>query len=375
LADTGRNENDKETPLHLALDNVSRKHGAEDHLYPLSMQLAPGAINVLLGTTRAGKTTLMRLMAGLDRPSAGRVLADGRDVTGVPVRQRDLAMVYQQFINYPSFTVYENIASPLRIKGVPNDEVKRRVGDMAERLHITPYLQRHPAELSGGQQQRTALARALIKDAGLLLLDEPLVNLDYKLREELRRELTELFSEGRTTVVYATTEPLEALQLGGALSVLHEGRLLQHGPTLDVFNAPASVQVARTFSDPPVNLMPATVEAGGQARVDDGLALPLGPVQLQAIGDERELVLGLRAHSLRLAPEPGDVPIAAVIDLAEISGSETYVHVHRGALSIVAQLPGVHAQELGARCMLYCRPDALLLFARDGRLLHAPAGG
>jgi glycerol transport system ATP-binding protein len=374
LADTGRNENDKETPLHLALDNVSRKHGAEDHLYPLSMQLAPGAINVLLGTTRAGKTTLMRLMAGLDRPSAGRVLADGRDVTGVPVRQRDLAMVYQQFINYPSFTVYENIASPLRIKGVPNDEVKRRVGDMAERLHITPYLQRHPAELSGGQQQRTALARALIKDAGLLLLDEPLVNLDYKLREELRRELTELFSEGRTTVVYATTEPLEALQLGGALSVLHEGRLLQHGPTLDVFNAPASVQVARTFSDPPVNLMPATVEAGGQARVDDGLALPLGPVQLQAIGDERELVLGLRAHSLRLAPEPGDVPIAAVIDLAEISGSETYVHVHRGALSIVAQLPGVHAQELGARCMLYCRPDALLLFARDGRLLHAPAG-
>ena len=360
--------------MHLALENVSKKHGAEDHIHPLSMQLAPGAINVLLGTTRAGKTTLMRLMAGLDRPGAGRVLADGRDVTGVPVRQRDLAMVYQQFINYPSFTVYENIASPLRIKGVPSDEINRRVGDMAERLHIAPYLQRHPAELSGGQQQRTALARALIKDAGLLLLDEPLVNLDYKLREELRRELTDLFSAGKTTVVYATTEPLEALQLGGQLSVLHEGRLLQHGPTLDVFNAPASMQVARTFSDPPINLMPATVDDGGQARVDDGLALPLAPGQLQAIGGERELVLGLRAHSLRLAPAPGDVPIAAVIDLAEISGSETFIHVHRGALPIVAQLPGVHAQEMGARCVLYCRPDRLLLFARDGRLLHAPEG-
>src|SRR5512133_3394235 len=338
------------------------------------MQLAPGAINVLLGTTRAGKTTLMRLMAGLDQPSAGRVMAEGRDVTGIPVRQRDLAMVYQQFINYPSFTVFENIASPLRIKGVPADTIKRRVGDMAERLHITPYLERYPAELSGGQQQRTALARALIKDAGLLLLDEPLVNLDYKLREELRRELTDLFSEGKTTVVYATTEPLEALQLGGQLSVLHEGRLLQHGPTLDVFNAPASVQVARTFSDPPVNLMPATLEAGGQARVGEGLALPLSPAQLRAAGSEREVLLGLRAHSLRLAPQQGDMPIDAVVDLAEISGSETYIHVHRGALSSVAQLPGVHPQELGARCVLYCQPEELLLFARDGRLLHAPAG-
>jgi len=360
--------------LQLALENVSRKHGAEDHIYPLSMQLASGAINVLLGTTRAGKTTLMRLMAGLDQPSAGRVMAEGRDVTGIPVRQRDLAMVYQQFINYPSFTVYENIASPLRIKGVADHEIKRRVGDMAERLHITPFLQRYPAELSGGQQQRTALARALIKDAGLLLLDEPLVNLDYKLREELRRELTDLFSEGKTTVVYATTEPLEALQLGGQLSVMHEGRLLQYGPTLEVFNAPASVQVARTFSDPPVNLMPATVEAGGMAMAGDGLALPLNAAQVQAIGSERELVLGLRAHSLRLAPNPGDVPIHAVVDLAEISGSETYIHVHRGPLSIVAQLRGVHVQELGAPCVLYCQPDALLLFATDGRLLHAPAG-
>ncbi|MFL6719110.1 MAG: ABC transporter ATP-binding protein, partial [Burkholderiaceae bacterium] len=306
--------------MHLALENVSRKHGAEDHIHPLSMHLASGAINVLLGTTRAGKTTLMRLMAGLDQPSAGRVIAEGRDVTGIPVRQRDLAMVYQQFINYPSFTVYDNIASPLRIKRVPEQEIRRRVGDMAERLHITPFLQRYPAELSGGQQQRTALARALIKDAGLLLLDEPLVNLDYKLREELRRELTDLFSEGRTTVVYATTEPLEALQLGGQLSVLHEGRLLQYGPTLDVFNAPASVQVARTFSDPPVNLMPATVDAGGMAMAGDGLALPFCAAQVQAIGSERELVLGLRAHSLRLAPNPGDVPIHAVVDLAEISG-------------------------------------------------------
>ncbi|MEN3294821.1 MAG: glycerol transport system ATP-binding protein [Burkholderiales bacterium] len=356
----------------LALENVSKKYGAEDHIYPLSLTLAPGTINVLLGATQAGKTSLMRLMAGLDKPAGGRVLADGRDVTGVPVRARDLAMVYQQFINYPSFTVFDNIASPLRIKHVPESEIKKRVLDVAERLHIAPYLKRTPAELSGGQQQRTALARALIKDAGLLLLDEPLINLDYKLREELRTELTELFSEGKTTVVYATTEPLEALQLGGHIAVLHEGRLLQSGTTLDVFNAPNSIQAARTFSDPPINLIHATLGAGiAQSRA--GLAIRLTPDQLRKAGQHKEVVLGLRAHSLRMTPRhAGDVAIEAEVELAEVSGSETYVHVHRGPIAMVAQLPGVHKLELGAPCSMYCRPDDLFLFAPDGALLFAP---
>jgi glycerol transport system ATP-binding protein len=356
----------------LALENISRKYGAEDHIYPLSLALAPGTINVLLGATQAGKTSLMRLMAGLDKPGGGRVLADGRDVTGVPVRERDLAMVYQQFINYPSFTVFDNIASPLRIKRVPESEIRRRVTAMAERLHITPYLQRSPAELSGGQQQRTALARALIKDAGLLLLDEPLVNLDYKLREELRKELTELFSEGKTTVVYATTEPLEALQLGGHIAVLHEGRLLQHGKTLDVFNAPNSIQSARTFSDPPINLLHATLSAG-VAQLDSGLAVPLKPHQLAKVGRHKEIILGLRAHSLHLAPRrDNDFAIEAEVELAEISGSDTYVHLRRGRIALVAQLPGVHKLELGAHCSMVCRPDDLFLFAAAGALLFAP---
>ena len=357
----------------LELENVSKKVGAEDHIYPLSLSLVPGTINVLLGTTKAGKTSLMRLMAGLDRPSGGRVLADGRDVTGVPVRDRDLAMVYQQFINYPSFTVFDNIASPLRIKRVPESEIRKRVTDMADRLHITPYLQRFPAELSGGQQQRTAMARALIKEAGLLLLDEPLVNLDYKLREELRNELTELFSEGKTTVVYATTEPLEALQLGGHVAVMHEGRLLQDGPTLDVFNAPGSIQTARTFSDPPINLMPATLEANGLAQLGSGLTLQLTEAQLRQAAGYRDIVLGLRAHSMRLSARyPDDVPIEAEVELAEISGSETYVHVHRGRIGLVAQLPGVHDLEIGTPCSMYCRPSDLFLFAPEGALLFAP---
>ena len=270
--------------MQLVLDKISRKQGADDFLYPMSLALVPGAINVLLGTTRAGKTTLMRVMAGLDKPSGGTVTADGVDVTGVPVSKRNLAMVYQQFINYPAFTVYDNIASPLRLRKVPEEQIRTKVLALAERLHITPYLQRTPGELSGGQQQRTALGRALIKDASLLLLDEPLVNLDYKLREELRRELTELFSSGSTTVVYATTEPLEALQLGGHVAVLHEGRLLQQGPTLDVFNAPNSIDVARTFSDPPINLIPARVDAHGVAQAADGLSIHLSGAQRARLG-------------------------------------------------------------------------------------------
>ncbi|MFT5532644.1 MAG: glycerol transport system ATP-binding protein [Burkholderiaceae bacterium] len=360
--------------MRLVLENISKKHGAQDHLYPLSLALVPGTINVLLGTTQAGKTTLMRVMAGLDRPTRGRVLVDDKDVTGVPVRKRNLAMVYQQFINYPSFSVFENIASPLRIQRVPEDEIRTRVHDMAERLHITAHLERVPAQLSGGQQQRCALARALIKNTELLLLDEPLVNLDYKLREELRKELSELFSDGRTTVVYATTEPLEALQLGGHIAVLHEGRLLQQGRTLDVFNTPNCIQSARTFSDPPINLMPATIGADGIAQLGDGLTIPLSQAQRGQLGSLAQVVLGLRAHSLRLTQEqPNALPIETEVDLSEISGSETYAHLHRGDLSLVAQLSGVHSLHIGARCTVYFRPDDLFIFDPAGALLFAPS--
>ena len=205
-------------PLDLTLKGIEQRVGAATHLYPIDLTLVPRAVTVLLGATQAGKTTLMRVMAGLDKPSAGRVLADGLDVTGTPVRERNVAMVYQQFINYPSLTVADNIASPLKLRREPG--IAQRVQALAAKLHIEPFLQRLPAELSGGQQQRVALARALAKNAPLMLLDEPLVNLDYKLREELREELTQLFASGESTVVYATTEPTEALLLGGYTAVL-----------------------------------------------------------------------------------------------------------------------------------------------------------
>ena len=253
--------------MDLSLQAVSKKVGAQPWLYALDMDLRPDAVTVLLGATQAGKTSLMRIMAGLDVPSSGRVLVDGVDVVGVPVRRRNVSMVYQQFINYPSMTVFDNIASPLNLRGETG--VRERVRALAEKLHIDMFLERYPSELSGGQQQRVALARALAKSAPLMLLDEPLVNLDYKLREELRDELSALFAAGNSTVVYATTEPGEALLLGGYTAVMDAGQLLQYGPTAEVFQRPRSIRVATAFSDPPMNLFAARVQeqrARGRAR-------------------------------------------------------------------------------------------------------------
>jgi glycerol transport system ATP-binding protein len=342
----------------LRLSGISYRAGSELWLRDIDLSLAEGGINVLLGATLAGKTTLLRILAGLDRPTAGRILQGERDLTGVPVRQRNVAMVYQQFINYPSLSVYENIASPLRVARKSEADIKTRVTQLAETLRLTAFLSRYPAELSGGQQQRTALARALAKDAELLLLDEPLINLDYKLREELRAELTQLFAGGRTTVVYATTEPLEALQLGGHTALLAEGRVLQSGPTLEVFRRPATLEAARAFSDPPLNVIPATVA--------EGIRLPT------AAAPASEIQLGIRAHEFSLAAAAGQIALRGRVELAEISGSETFIHLAGDDVRLVAQIPGVHDLPLNQPCTLYVRPASLYGFDRSGRLLFAP---
>ena len=355
--------------MELTLERIEQKVGAQTHLYPLDLTLVPRAVTVLLGATQAGKTTLMRVMAGLDVPSKGRVLADGVDVTGQPVRERNVAMVYQQFINYPSMTVADNIASPLRLRkdAMARNDIAARVNELAAKLHIEPFLQRLPAELSGGQQQRVALARALAKNAPLMLLDEPLVNLDYKLREELRDELSLLFASGQSTVVYATTEPTEALLLGGYTAVLDGGELLQYGPTAEVFRRPRSLRVARAFSDPPMNLVKATAQA-------DGLLLPGGvslALPLPAT-PEPTLTLGVRAGALRVHQRNGDVALPGIVELAEIAGSDTFVHVLTPIGELVAQLTGVHQFTLGAAITLYLDPRQAYVFDALGNLLVAP---
>ena len=351
--------------MELSLEGVSKKVGAQTWLYDMSLAPQTANVTVLLGATQAGKTSLMRIMAGLDVPTTGRVWVDGRDVVGVPVRERNVAMVYQQFINYPSMQVRDNIASPMKLRGDQN--VAQRVQVLAEKLHIEMFLDRYPTELSGGQQQRVALARALAKGAPLMLLDEPLVNLDYKLREELREELGALFATGESTVIYATTEPGEALLLGGYTAVMDAGELLQYGPTAEVFHYPQSLRVARAFSDPPMNLMLATRKLAG-VELADGTSLLLALPETASAA----LTLGLRASAVRVERQPGDTAFAGRVELAEISGSDTFVHVTTAVGNVVAQLTGVHYFDLGATMEVFVNPAQMYVFDAQGQLLLAP---
>ncbi|MDH6182727.1 ABC transporter ATP-binding protein [Polaromonas sp. CG_23.6] len=355
--------------MQLTLESISKKVGPQTWLYDMSLAPLSGAVTVLLGATQSGKTSLMRIMAGLDVPSSGQVKVDGKSVVGVPVRDRNVAMVYQQFINYPSMKVRDNIASPLKLRGDKN--IDQRVRELAEKLHIEMFLDRLPAELSGGQQQRVALARALAKGAPLMLLDEPLVNLDYKLREELRDELTDLFSAGDSTVIYATTEPGEALLLGGYTAVLDAGELLQYGPTSEVFHQPKSLRVARAFSDPPMNLISAKAAASGGVQLDAG---PLMQLTLPAT-QSQQLTVGMRAGSLRVKAGEGDVTLMGKVELAEISGSDTFVYLKTSVGELVAQLTGVHYFDWGAQVPLYFNPAQVYVFDAQGMLLLSPVRG
>ena len=348
----------------LALKSVVRRVGAETHIHETSLELQAGEFNVLLGTTLAGKTTLMQLMAGLLPPTSGRIWSGGRDVTGVPVQKRNVAMVFQQFINYPNLSVFENIASPLRVARVPDAEVRDRVDGVAELLQLTPFLDRRPAALSGGQQQRTALARALVRDAELVLLDEPLANLDYKLREALREELPRLFAGRSSTVVYATSEPGEALLLGGYTATLHEGRVTQYGRNGSVYRQPVDLTTARVFSNPPINTAE-VVKRGERIELSAAVGWPTGP-RLRALPDGA-YTIGLRPHHVLPAPGPGTgVPVDCKVLITEITGSESIVHFDLGGLTWVSLSHGVHAFPIGEVARFELDVARCFYFAPDG---------
>jgi len=359
----------------LELKNISKRVEGEWHIRDVSLRLEKGSLNVLLGPTLSGKTSLMRIMAGLDQPTAGSVCIEGKDVTGVPVQKRNVAMVYQQFINYPALSVYENIASPLRIAKKDRETIDREVKRVAKLLRLEPYLDRKPLNLSGGQQQRTALARAIVKNADLVLLDEPLANLDYKLREELREELPKIFSQSGAIFVYATTEPTEALLLGGNTATLSEGRITQYDETVEVYRAPRDLVTAQTFSDPPLNVLNMK-KKGDVFTLDRGITIPV-PDGLKGAADEIYSV-GFRPH--HLSPEPiGERGVALDVEVrvTELTGSESYVHIYYED-ELCERVPwvmlshGIHDFDVGQNIQVYLDARTLMVFDRDGTVM---AGG
>jgi len=346
------------------LRSITKRVGAEVHVHETSLVLEEGSFNTLLGPTLAGKTSLMQLMAGIARPTSGEIWFRGENVTGVPVQKRNVSMVYQQFINYPNFSVYENIASPLRVAGLAKPEIDRRVREVAELLRLTPMLKRRPNELSGGQQQRTAIARALVKDSDMVLLDEPLANLDYKLREELRDELPRFFAGRNCIVVYATTEPTEALLFGGNTATLHAGRITQFGRTADIYRHPADLVSARVFSDPPINT--AEVEKRGDEVLIGELRLPVGGAA-RGIPDGT-YIIGIRPHHITPSkPNAEAAAIEGTVVIAELSGSESAVHFDLNGQTWVSQSPGIHPFEVGSIARLYVDMNHTLFFDLDDR--------
>ncbi|MFC5758859.1 ABC transporter ATP-binding protein [Rhizobium sp. GCM10022189] len=351
----------------LELRNAAKMVGGEYHIHPTNLTFERGSLNVLLGPTLSGKTSLMRLMAGLDRPTSGSVYFDGADVTGMPVQKRNVAMVYQQFINYPALSVYENIASPMRIAGRDAKTIDFEVRKAAELLKLTPYLDRTPLNLSGGQQQRTALARALVKNASLVLLDEPLANLDYKLREELREELPRIFAQSGAIFVYATTEPSEALLLGGNTATLSEGRVTQFGKTISVYRRPVDLVTAKTFADPPLNFI--EVEKNGAIFRHGAGAEIIVPPHLAATPDGA-VTIAFHPHHLSLeAQTPASPRLQARTQISEITGSESFVHVDFNGVRWVMLAHGIHDIDPDTEIAVFLDTRHLMAFGPDGRAI------
>ena len=350
--------------MTLEFRNVVKRRGAETMIHECSFTLDPSGFNILLGATNAGKTTLIKLMASLDRPTAGEIWFNGRNVTGLATQKRNISLVHQFFVNYPHMSVFDNIASPLRVARRPAAEIRRKVEETAHLLKLEPFLQRRPSELSGGQQQRTALARALVKESDLVLLDEPLVNLDYKLREELRDELPRLFAGRHAMVVYATSEPTEALMLGGRTATIWEGRVTQVGDTAAVYRRPDNLDTARVFSDPPINTAP-VVKSDRVIRLSTSASWPAtGEIATAPDGD---YVVAVRPHFVLPAAGGGtSVSVTDKVLITELSGSESTAHFEFDGRTWVSQSHGVHSYQVNDVLEFHIDTSGCLYFRPDG---------
>ncbi|MHA3915463.1 ABC transporter ATP-binding protein [Halovulum sp. GXIMD14793] len=351
--------------MTIELQNVTKRTGAITHIKETFLVLEPGQFNVLLGQTGAGKTSLIKLMAGLDPTASGKILMNGQDVTKLSPQKRNISLVHQFFVNYPHWTVFDNIASPLKVGKMATSEIQGRVEEVADILQLRPMLHRRPSELSGGQQQRTALARAIVKESQAVFLDEPLANLDYKLREELRDQLPDLFAGRGAVVVYATSEPEEALLLGGHTALMQDGHVVQLGPTAKIYRRPASLDAARVFSDPPINAAPVT-KRGNTIHMGSVTSWSLaGHATGLADGD---YTIAIRPSDVWPTENGGQVSMLGRVQVTELSGSESSAHFSIDDLNWVSLSAGVHPYRVGEDHRFYFDPSNCFYFAPDGTL-------
>ena len=354
--------------MNLITKNLSFKYENEYYLNDISLEFKVGNLYTLLGRTLSGKTSFLKTIAGLQPLDSGQITFEGKDFNSIPVWKRNVAMVYQQFINYPHLTVFDNIAFPLKQRKMKSFDIKNEVSSAIQKVGLQGFEKRKIQELSGGQQQRVALARSLAKKAKILLLDEPLVNLDYKLREDLRNEFKNIFSDdlsSQSILIYASTDPMEAMQLNGNIIVIDEGKILQHDTAKEVFENPSNIKVAEITNEPAMNIVNGSVESN-KIILNQNIQIDL-PDHLKKI-ESGKYFFGLRASDIVL----DDSGFQFVVDLAEISGSETFLHLHQDNLKLVSLLNEVKNFNNRDKVKVKIMRENLYVFDEKGNLIFSP---
>ena len=353
----------------ITLEKVQKKFGEVEVIPPLDLTIEDGEFVVFVGPSGCGKSTLLRLIAGLEDVSGGEIRIDGKPATDLPPAKRGLAMVFQSYALYPHMTVRKNIAFPMKMAGLPEDEQKRRIDNAAKALNLTDYLDRRPGQLSGGQRQRVAIGRALVRDVDVFLFDEPLSNLDAKLRADLRVEIKKLHGRLGNTMIYVTHDQVEAMTLADRIAIMKNGRIMQLAPPHEVYSRPANLYVAGFIGSPAMNLIEG--ELAGDTFRANGLTIPVAAYDF-APGSRREgrAVIGLRPEHIATGT---DLPLAAAttrvtVELVEPMGSDTLVYAPLAGRTIHIRMDGQAEVRPGDEIEIGFQPERASLFDPDTEL-------
>jgi multiple sugar transport system ATP-binding protein len=341
--------------MSIEFKNVSKHFGGAAVVDDLSLEIRDGEFIVLLGPSGCGKTTTLRMLAGLETVASGEILIEGERVNDVPTQHRDLAMVFQSYALYPHMTIAENIGYPLRVRKIEKTERAARVRRVAASLEIESLLDRKPRQLSGGERQRVALARAIVREPRAYLMDEPLSNLDARLRVQMRGELKRLQRQLGTTTIYVTHDQAEAMTLASRVAVMRKGRLQQFDTPLNIYNHPANRFVAEFVGSPSMNFVDGRID--GETFVSDSLQLHLDSCAVSGL-----VTIGVRPEHIQVLTEPQDGAIAASVYVTELMGNETFVFLSVGSHRLIARAPGEFRADVESKVWLRVAAEKLHFF-------------
>ena len=354
----------------VSLRHVSKHYGQDPVIHGISVDIADGEFVVIVGPSGCGKSTLLRMVAGLETITGGEIILGGRVVNSLEPKERDIAMVFQNYALYPHMTVFDNMAYGLKIAGRPRAEIRERVGRIADMLELTPLLERRPRQLSGGQRQRVAMGRAIVRDPAVFLFDEPLSNLDAQLRVQMRLEIQQLHRQLKVTSLYVTHDQVEAMTLADRLIVMNQGIAEQIGEPMALYQRPATTFVGRFIGSPAMNLLSARIAADGQhVLLPNEEALPLNAAPggtIERMEPDRPVTLGIRPEHIRPA-QASQWAVHLRVDLIERLGADTLLHGHFGndATALTLRLPGVHTVQRGENLPVTVAPGHLHVFDAD----------